>query len=388
MIEETAAEPLRNPVPAGGFQPDVLRACLALALTGAGLPLRRVDSLGGVSEIPPKEILHAALWHHVAGELHEGAKQRRLPEIEDLTAATAARIRKDNMRSLSVLSGVGQTLAGAGVQMLVLKGPATAALSRRHPLLRRSIDLDIVVKPEDVIAAHAVLTGLGAVRDSRFPEPQPGRVFSWYLAKNQEIGYRLNEVRIDLHWQLGYARSLLPRAWEALDRSRGLVSGGITFRGLDPADAVVHSAAHWRYEEYRRFKYVIDTLGLASAGDHVAPAAKVLVARARGVAEALAYADGHQPLQEPPAGFSSRQWARIVAVQSASREPPRSRGAARWATLGRHLRTSTEWRDRVDVPERSIAGPVTRVWQRAARSSRQQPESPSTAPHAHEGAGT
>ena len=131
-------------------------------------------------------------------------------------------------------------LEAATVTYRVLKGPAHAHLLYADPAVRAFVDVDLLVRAEDLAAAGAVLTARGGER--RFPEPRPG--YDRRFGKG--AAYRLpGGWEVDLH------RTLAPGPFGLafdpavlLSGASSLVLGGRTLPVLDAADRFVHACAH------------------------------------------------------------------------------------------------------------------------------------------------
>ena len=89
-------------------------------------------------------------------------------------------------------------LHAAGVQTLVLKGHALGQMIYQQPVLRPYSDFDILVAPEALEPAAAVLTGLGYL-----PEDGPEFPSDYHLHHHHLAPYLHPEwLPVELHWRL------------------------------------------------------------------------------------------------------------------------------------------------------------------------------------------
>ncbi len=132
-------------------------------------------------------------------------------------------------------------LRAGGVRGILLKGPATVAWLYREDGGRDYIDTDILVSPEDLNGAGAVLRRLGfeCVFDERDHVGHP----------HAQMWSRDGSSDVDLHWQLPGIGVAPAEAWRVLSSRTGrLTVGGIEVETLDaPARAfhlAIHAASH------------------------------------------------------------------------------------------------------------------------------------------------
>jgi hypothetical protein len=141
---------------------------------------------------------------------------------------------------------VGAALREAGVEAIVLKGPAVAHSAYPDPSWRPFGDLDLLVRTEDWRRACAALERSG--RRRRLPEPRPG--FDERFGK-AAVHRGPSGVEVDLHRTLVVGPfGLWIRPDEVFEHTAPLSLGGRTFERLDDTclmlHACVHAALGWR----------------------------------------------------------------------------------------------------------------------------------------------
>ncbi len=177
-----------------------------------------------------------------------------------------------------------QALADAGIPALAIKGLALAVLSTGRVDARGAGDVDLLVPPDRVADAHAVLTGRGLElhEDGRI-EPD---MWAWRHVKRWGCAliYYGPGAEIDLHWRLDLARAD-HTPFEALwERREQILLGGKELPTLSRYDALRHSAAH--REGWSTIRTLVDLRRLARdpealAGEAFTPTALMSLAIAR-----------------------------------------------------------------------------------------------------------
>jgi len=138
-----------------------------------------------------------------------------------------------------------QAFARSGVDGLLLKGAALARLLYDAPNQRRYSDLDVLVSPDDLLAARAALVELGYSNASaQVAVDDIGGVIhgeSW-LATPTGGTY---PVVVDLHLHLAGANAPAQPAWQALKaRSTPIEVAGGRVPSLDRVGSAMHLATH------------------------------------------------------------------------------------------------------------------------------------------------
>jgi hypothetical protein len=186
----------------------------------------------------PEGVETAALHHGVEGWVLRRAHEHQVatPVLESAVAGAVAR----HQRALADLSDIDGVLAPRDLPFLVVKGPVLAAL-HGPPGLRSYVDLDILVRPEDVESAVLALEAAGFRLLDR----------NWALLHREDV----HELRlqspvggpVDLHWSLGRGpwRNDHSPSFQLLDeRGRWLRLGETRARVMGAEDTAIHTAVH------------------------------------------------------------------------------------------------------------------------------------------------
>ncbi len=131
-----------------------------------------------------------------------------------------------------------ERLAERGVEIRVLKGPASAHLDHERPELRQIGDLDVLVRGRDMPAVFDVLNDDGFRR--RFPEPRPG--FDQRFTKSVSF---VGEVEIDVHRTIadGPVGHRIPVA-DLWHDSTPFEVGNVEVRALAHTERFIHACLH------------------------------------------------------------------------------------------------------------------------------------------------
>jgi hypothetical protein len=163
-----------------------------------------------------------------------------------------------------------------GIPVLAYKGPALALAIYENMTLRQSSDLDLLVRPEHLVQAVALLKRLGFQSEPMlsFPQVIPYRcnpANRRHVAISEEIPFRAPDSTyyVDLHWQLGYSdwRAFSPdvrKMWERAG-SQQLLHGAVsTFSREDLFLALCYHGTKHRWESLKWLLDVAELLRAAS----------------------------------------------------------------------------------------------------------------------------
>jgi len=151
-------------------------------------------------------------------------------------------LREEGLRDGLTLERLLDALAGAGVEVTLLKGASLALDLWPDPLLRSQGDVDLLVARADLRRAVRAAAAAGLV------EPAGALPIWWYMAQHFHLKLEplfpmLKEV--ELHWRLHHPSLLLAVRHEALLARRVAVEhAGRRAFALDPLDRYLHLATH------------------------------------------------------------------------------------------------------------------------------------------------
>ncbi len=165
----TAANPANAPVP----EMELLCACVAPAPPET-ISVRPVDWA---------RFLTLATNHHVLPLVQQAVKNGVLAGIPAEHRSYLQRrclaISAANLRSTAILQRLQHRLDSAGIQLVPVKGPALAALAYGSTALRQFEDLDLLVKPGELLRAVTLLAEEGYAAWELPPSASRGRYLAW-----------------------------------------------------------------------------------------------------------------------------------------------------------------------------------------------------------------
>lgn len=196
-------------------------------------------------EIAWDDLLSAAEAHQVSPLLHDRLRNEGwLPGhvaamLRSAYVATATR----NTLFLHALGDVLDMLRAQDIPVIVLKGAALAETLYGNPALRPMVDIDILLRQEDVLRGLAVLEA-GGYRLAR-PELDPAAA----LAFENEIGLEGRgplSTPLEIHWSLldaPHYQARLPMDW-FWATARSAILAGRSAQVLSPEALLLHLCAH------------------------------------------------------------------------------------------------------------------------------------------------
>ena len=214
----------------------------------------------------PAGFLQAVRRHRLAIPLARHAEALSLPA--SLAGQLVWEARHQQRASLALIALALEALPALeqkGLRALVLKGPALAMQTTGLARGRGGGDLDLLVAPEDLPAAVAVLEGLGFHRPAGMFPRQLNSFWGHYARWS---GHELNLERpgnpcLDLHWALNTVRAPLP-PFAVLWQARQAVNlNGRTVPTLSLEHAFRHSCLHAASDQWMNLHHLLDIALLA-----------------------------------------------------------------------------------------------------------------------------
>jgi hypothetical protein len=181
------------------------------------------------------------------------------PDVAEPLAAAAGRNARAALATTGRLRALAASFAAQGVAMAAYKGPALAVRAYGDPALRRYADLDLLVAPDDVPAASAVLEAHGYQAAYRFTPPAEAlfrRVDGDYPFHHPGTG-----ALVELHARVSSLRFCAELSTPALLAcARPVRVGGGPVPALADEDLFLALALHGAKHRWSRLEW------LASAG--------------------------------------------------------------------------------------------------------------------------
>lgn len=336
---------------------DLVCACLAPA----------AQALPDAAVIDPAQLARVARRHQVSALVAARLEQAG-QAVPEALARQAEAGRRRALRQLGTALDLSEMLERSGVPVVLLKGVALSQQAFGSPLLRGAVDIDLLVRPQDVAAAWQLLSRAGW-RQVNPPEPLTGARLALFCRAAKDSLHRHRETGqvLELHWRLSdeLAEPLMPppAALASL-----VLAPGRSVRVLDDAAQFLYLATHGAAHGWARIKWLADVAALlhrspdggarlwahaAGAGGQIAAGSAVILAQ-----ELFGLA--------PPPGFVRPRGVRIAGVLWLARRIMRAGEGARelettpwrgWAEMLAKLLVAAGWRGRLAVLRRlALAG--------------------------------
>ena len=216
----------------------------------------------------PAALLKAARRHRLTIALAPHADALGWPA--ETAAALREEARHQQRAALPLIATaleVIPALQAAGLRVLLLKGPALAMQTTGQPWNRGGGDLDLLIAPDTLPQAMAVLERLGFVSPpGLFPRDLTafwGRYARW---AGHELSLRRDgSPWLDLHWALNTVRAPAPE-FDALWREREVVIlNGRSVSTLSRRHAFLQGCLHAASDQWMDLRHLLDLARLASA---------------------------------------------------------------------------------------------------------------------------
>ena len=214
----------------------------------------------------PTGFLQAVRRHRLAIPLARNADALCLPaKLGGLLVREARHQQRASLALIALALEARTALEQEGLRALVLKGPALAMQTTGVARGRGGGDLDLLVAPEDLPAAVALLEGLGFHRPAGMFPRQLNSFWGHYARWS---GHELNLERpgspcLDLHWALNTVRAPMP-PFAVLWQTRQAVNlNGRAVPTLSLQHAFRHSCLHAASDQWMNLHHLLDIALLA-----------------------------------------------------------------------------------------------------------------------------
>jgi hypothetical protein len=350
-------------VPDHGRSPEA--ALLLGAAAGGGIAMPLIAGIDGA------RLLALAERHRMLPLLHRHLRGSDLPE--PFAAGLRARNAREVHRALRLageLLRLMDALSSAGIEALAYKGPALAMRAYGDLALRSFVDLDLLVRPDDVPRSLAVLADTGYDSALRLSPAQE----RWFRRVDGDypLVHPGTDTLVELHARVSSLRFGMPVDTDALmRRSRTVAVGGGEVRTLGDDDLLLVLFAHGAKHRWKRLEWLAALAALlrAGRGDVEAVLARAAELRARRTA-LLGLHLAHTLLDAPLDGAVKREIAADAEVASLAAEVEdrmfgaegETEGAETRGNLRFNLRLREGAAERARYVARWVFGPGPEDW--------------------------
>lgn len=202
-------------------------------------------------------------------------------------AEAAATHRAETLRDVGESLRIAAALGGSGIAHRFLKGAALAVAAYGTPTLKRSWDIDLLVRPADAVAAAAVLATLGYAPVVP-PRPLDSIEFRRWSHVSKEAELRSPRgATVELHWRVS-DHPILLGGIDAASPSRHVpLLGSASVATLNDAQNIAYLAVHGTAHAWFRLKWIADFAALLASTPAETRATLIASARGEGVGHAL-----------------------------------------------------------------------------------------------------
>lgn len=287
-------------VPSDAYAVQLHRVAELLTLV---LPSAHVTRAGDAATL-----VDLARRHRVTGELRSYARRVGDQELASMLDHIERDRRLGLMANARAIAKVTAVLLDAQIPHVFLKGLGIALLTRQNLQDRSTQDVDVLVRPTDLRVVRSILEHHGAIEAPGYPPIDASWMSRAFFALRGEMTLLTAGKKIDLHWHSGPDPTVYPSAETAIASSVAVSVFGITFRTLDPATALWHSALHLRGDEYRQLRHVLDVHALAAGVPEYVLSMPAVASRSIAAVEALAANPEALSRTSVPVAAPSREW--------------------------------------------------------------------------------
>jgi hypothetical protein len=212
------------------------------------------------AETFPAQLLAQLRWHRVGLRLQREIptslftaqqQQQYARDCQSALARTAANIQS--------LRRIADCLDEHGIRYLSLKGPALSQLLYGNVLLKESADIDILVRPQDVLAAIDALQSIGITSLDAIPRNPRTWATTQLLGKDWILDDSTNGCHVELHWRVELNPFLLPTRFEQwFERRSSIKLGGTSINMLGIEDLFIQVMVHGARSLWTRLHWLQD----------------------------------------------------------------------------------------------------------------------------------
>jgi hypothetical protein len=182
--------------------------------------------------------------------------------------AAATSIAQSNISDAVESRRIQTAFDAARVPMIFVKGVALGMLAYGELGLKYSWDIDILVQPQDVAEAVALLSRLGYYGDPPFPGTGSSVYRHWIRFGVEYLFIHPGtNTRVELHWRLAGNDTILTGLSPVSGTQMVAVADGIHLRTLSNEDLLLYLCVHGARHNWARLKWLADVNALLARTD-------------------------------------------------------------------------------------------------------------------------
>lgn len=244
---------------------DLLLLCCACAYD----PARLADVRDAAQHCDVDRLGQLASRHRVEGLIWDTLTKAGIslpsPGREQIKAQSQLR-QAQNLRSAASLIDIATAAEASKLDILLVKGLATAALAYVEPAARTARDIDLLVAVENI---GRVATLLGTLGYS--PTIPRSAHEQWHRSRKESVWESRDGMIVELHSRLADNRRLIPTIGMGSARQAVRI-GDRQIETLGPSELIAYSCVHGSSSMWFRLKWVVDLAALLWARHGTQPA--------------------------------------------------------------------------------------------------------------------
>ncbi|WP_300974430.1 nucleotidyltransferase family protein [Sphingomonas sp. LHG3406-1] len=263
---------------------SLVAACCRPRLDAADLDLLRPQ----LSAADGAHLLLVARRHRVEGLVWRTLERAEIvPVGAERLGWDARRIAMDGLRMAAESGRIHRAFATSSLPHLFIKGQTLGTLAWCDPFLKRQLDIDLLVMPEAIAKAAALLGRLGYVQEVPEPSVDPA---DWHRSRKESLWRSDDGILLDLHSRVADNRKLLPSVTAAVSPRMVEIASGIVLPTLPERLLLPYLAVHGASSAWFRLKWIADFAALAARTEPEKLAAQVEQAPRLGAGRTMAAA--------------------------------------------------------------------------------------------------
>lgn len=208
-----------------------------------------------LTSVDPERMALLARRHRVQGLVHPALASRGV----EVLAGDARTIALDVLRSAAASRELRDRFAQAGIPLLFLKGLPVGKLAYGDPTPKMSADLDVLVRPADLLRAAHLLQEAGFVP---ILPPSRDRLPAWHRRFKESVWQRDGAPLLELHTALTDNPALLNGLQPFTATREVQVLPGLVLPTLAPTEQFAYLAVHGASSAWFRLKWLCDFAAL------------------------------------------------------------------------------------------------------------------------------
>jgi hypothetical protein len=238
-------------------------ACCRWAYPRAGAD--EVRALAGVTEWPA--FLQTCRRHRIQALARQSLAALDIrvdPAVDVALSGDARNIAEHGLRAVRACRELAHAFDDARIPLLFLKGLALGKLAYGDPFLKMGWDIDLLILPQDISGASAVLTGLGYRLEH--PACQAG-LARWHERHKESVWRNPDGLVVELHSRVADQPQLLPGLSAGSPIQVVEVAPGITLPTFADEELFAYLCVHGASSAWFRLKWIADLAALLHGRD-------------------------------------------------------------------------------------------------------------------------